>query len=229
MIKVLWGLGLSAIIMTCGLSADEKIKSETKVSGLYIGVGGGASFGGVVLAKSDYVSDGTYNYEVGTMYDYDGGYTIYGGYHINKIVAVEVSFTDYGYFSDTLPTQYDVKIKKIFSSDPLSGAVYANLGYTFSNGWRPFGLIGLGYLQSNLSSSMEKLNGFSDNYLTIHYGVGGVYAPSSLDGLGFRVALSGDTSKNYNSVITDENSEVQDDVYVMRFYQLVYVGIQYKF
>ena len=146
----------------------------------------------------------------------------------NKIIAVEASFTGYGNFSDTLKSENGL-VEKTFSSDPIGGAVYANAGYTFSNGWRPFGQLGLGYVQSNSSDTLTNLNNFSDDFMTVHYGFGAEYAPASFNGFGLRLAFSGDMNMDADAVATDDGDSIDKSAILMRMYELFYIGAQYKF
>ena len=230
MYKILTMMGLGFILLTSEVTAAER-SSEVKIAksdGFYAGVGGGFSLGGVVLSNSTYISDGTYNYNVGTMSDTSAGYILFGGYQFNKIIAVEASFTDYGSFSDSVSI-LNTSSRATFTSDPISGAVYANAGYTFESGWRPFGQLGLGYMVSNASTNLSRLDDFSDDFVTMHYGVGVEYAPASFNGFGLRLAFSGDMTMEYNVIAVDSSGNIVEDAFMMRLYELVYFGAQYKF
>ncbi|MCW1890338.1 porin family protein [Vibrio chagasii] len=63
------------------------------------------------------------------------GYDLYGGYQFNRIVGIELGYTDYA--------DYESYGTKVFS--PTSLSVTANLGYTFDSSIRPFVLAGLNY------------------------------------------------------------------------------------
>jgi hypothetical protein len=104
--------------------------------------------------------------------------------------------------------------------------VYANAGYTFANGLRPFGQLGLGYLSSDPSLN---INNFDDSFMTLHYGIGLEYSPKEFNGFGLRVALSGDMNMDANAVAVDDNGNIDDGAFLMRMYEILYVGAQYKF
>ena len=226
--NILKTIALSSVLVTSLMATDTVSTEKAKGEGFYVGLGGGMSLNMVMLAKGDYVSDGTSNYDVGQLSDISAGYIVYSGYQINKIIAVEASFTGYGDFSDTLKSENGI-VEKTFTSNPMSGAVYANAGYTFSSGWRPFGQLGLGYMQSNSSADLKSLDNFSDDFMTMHYGLGVEYAPASFNGLGLRLAFSGDTSMDANAIATDDSGKVDESAFLMRLYEVFYVGAQYKF
>ena len=218
-------LSLVSLVLSTTVIAEE---TATKVDGFYAGLGGGVTFNGAVLTKGDYVSDGTNSYDVSKVGDSSAGYVIYGGYQFNKIIAVEASFTDYGSFSDDIKSKNGL-LTRTFKTDPMAGSVYANAGYTFGNGLRPFGELGLGYMTSNQSDNLDRLNNFNDSFMTFHWGAGLEYAPVSFNGFGFRVAYTGDMNADYNAVASDENDHIDKHAMLMRYYGMLYVGAQYKF
>ena len=228
--KIILSLVAGTMLATTAMAAEvaETVKPASKADGAYVGLGGGVSFNGVMLSKGDYVTDGTDSYDVTTLSDSSFSYIIYGGYQFNKIIAVEASFTDYGSFSDDVKSKNGL-VTRTFSSDPLAGAVYANAGYTFANGVRPFGQLGIGYMQTNQSDTLDHVNNFDDSFMTFHYGIGVEYAPVSLKGFGFRAAYTGDMNADYNAVAYDDNGNLDSDAFLMRFYGMLYVGAQYKF
>ncbi|CAK3712131.1 exported hypothetical protein [Vibrio crassostreae] len=68
----------------------------------------------------------------------DETFKIIAGYQFNRIVALEAQYTNYG----------DVVAKNALNQStytwsPTAFSISANLGYTFENGIRPFGIIGL--------------------------------------------------------------------------------------
>jgi len=227
--SILLSIGLSVALLA-GALPTEKVekKVENKSDGLYVGLGGGLTLNGVILSHSDYVSDGSNSYDVNGMGDTSGGFIFYSGYQFNKIIAVEASYSDYGSFSDTLKSKNGL-ISRDFSSDPFGGAVYANAGYTFDSGWRPFGQLGLGVIKANGSNSLKRLDSFDDTFMTMHYGLGVEYAPESLKGFGLRLAVSGDVSMDASVTASDTDGSIDKSAFMMRLYELFYIGVQYKF
>ena len=94
----------------------------------------GASLG--VYQDSD--TDGGGNLDAESM-----GYSLYGGYQFNRIVGIELGYTDYA--------DYEAFSTKVLS--PTSFSVAANVGYTFDNSIRPFVTAGLSYVDLNSKGS----------------------------------------------------------------------------
>ena len=228
--KIILSLVTGTMLATTAMAAETAAaeKPVSKADGAYMGLGGGVTFNGAMLSKGDYISDGSASYDISTLGDSSGGYIVYGGYQFNKIIAVEASFMDYGSFSDDI-TSKNALITRTFSSKPIAGSVYANAGYTFANGVRPFGLLGLSYMKTSQSDSFDHLNNFEDSFMTFHWGAGVEYAPASLNGFGFRASYTGDFNVDYNALAYDENGKIDEDAMVMRIYGMLYVGAQYKF
>ncbi|WP_264874425.1 porin family protein [Vibrio agarivorans] len=136
--------------------------------GAYVGLG----FGSTILeddgAFRPFGSDDTNN-----------TYKLVAGYQFNKIVAVEAQYTNYG----------DIDFVGNYSLAPTSFSVAANLGYSFNNGLRPYGIIGLGLLDLDPSGT-EYLE--DDSTVSIHYGLGLEYMPSYSDKFSVRVGYEGD-------------------------------------
>ena len=205
--------------------ATESIQKETteaespqavnspKVSGFYLGAGYG-SF--TYNAEQNWDDDSRYG---NLIKETDGNsLKIYGGYQFNKIIAVEATYTDYGNTNGYVNTRNG--IQRVEQS-PTSLAVAANAGYSFANGLRPFGLVGLSYL--TLDSSYDFLD--TDNPIAIKYGVGVDYAPSALKGIQLRVAYEGEVY-----FAEAETYGFDDDVNVDLFsLGAFYAGASYKF
>ncbi|MEZ9391667.1 porin family protein [Vibrio splendidus] len=123
------------------------------------GIEGGPYIGAGLGVYQDSDTDGAGNLDAESM-----GYSLYGGYQFNRIVGIELGYTDYA--------DYESFGTKVFS--PTSLFVAANLGYTFDNSIRPFVLAGLSYvdLNSNNASSFD-----DDSGAGFHFGIGVEYTP----------------------------------------------------
>jgi len=222
--KTLMAVTAATLLLTTGVMAEETKSGVSDASGGYVGLGGGISFNLSRLGTGDFKDDTT-TFKKGTVSDSSGGYLLYGGYQFNKIIAVEASYIDYGHFEDELESDTGL-FKRTVSSDPYAMSVYANAGYTFENGLRPFGQLGLGYAVINASYEAENI-GLDDDGLSIHFGLGLEYAPEALKGFGFRVAYVEDLrySANYDA---DDNGDLKTTS-LMIFNGMMYVGAQYKF
>ena len=205
---------------------------ENNGEGFYLGAGFGASFYNLTLTKSDYyVVDGedpTYHFSADDMDGLDDtaeGYLFYAGYQFNKIIAVEASYTDYGTFESTINN-------RTYTKKPTSMALYANAGYTFLNGQlRPFGLLGLGYVQTNQSSAYDRFELFSDDtFVTMHIGTGLDYYPTVMKGFGFRVSVVADSYYEGKTVAYEVTTNDKiTDLAMWQTNALLYIGAQYKF
>ena len=213
-------LAVGASLVLAAENTSSPVKENTG-EGFYLGAGFGASLYNLTLAHSEYqLENDTGTFDAADLKENDTGYLFYAGYQINKIIGVEASYTDYGTFSKE-------KFNKVYSQTPKSMAVYANAGYTFLNGQlRPFGLLGLGYLQKNQSKDYDHLE-VKDNIATLHYGVGVDYYPTSLKGLGFRASFTGDTYAEGSYKAVDDN--ITETTSLWQNYGLFYIGAQYKF
>ena len=216
--NILIGLISSAVLVT----AEVPVKNiENSGEGFYLGGGLGPSGYTVSYFESKYnFNDNTYGLiNTERLDDNDVGYTFYAGYQINKIIGVEASYTDYG--------RFEVSGIDRYYQEPTAVAVYANAGYTFLNGQlRPFGMLGLGYLQQNQSD--RYITGLKEDFATFHMGIGFDYYPTLFRGLGFRAAFTGDLY--VDSVYTlNEDTNVSTSQSLWEDYSLFYMGIQYKF
>ena len=212
---------------TTDTSSVQTVKENTG-EGFYIGAGVGASFYNISSSDGTYYlpdeGDGSQTIVINDLEnldDNDVGYLFYGGYQFNKIIAVEAAYTDYGSFSDQVTN-------RLFTKDPYSVAVYANAGYTFFNGQlRPFGLLGVGYLQSNQSKAYD-IQGIANEFATLHTGLGVDYYPTVLKGFGVRASYTSDMYIDSDYVVFDE-ADVVTTTSLWQQYGLFYVGAQYKF
>ena len=132
--------------------------SAVSLPALAAGTDGGAYIGGGLSIYQDSDTDGA------PSLDSDGmGYNLYGGYQFNRIVGVELGYTDYA--------DYKNAGQKL---SPTSISVSANLGYTFDNTIRPFVLAGLSSVDLHANSAAM----YDDDSGTgFHFGVGVEYTP----------------------------------------------------
>jgi len=221
-------------------TSNLEVKKENNGKGFYIGGGVGGSFYGVGLTDGAYyLKDDTDTVEytingddLDGLSDTDLGYNLYVGYLFNKIIGVESSYTDYGYFSGNVNKEDiggNVTNEK-FTKKPRALSVYANAGYTFLNGQlRPFGLLGLGYMKTDQSDTYKQFE-FQDDFMTMHYGVGVDYYPTALNGFGVRASFVGDSYADY-SVESREGAKgtALKTTTLWQYYSLLYVSAQYKF
>lgn len=186
--------------------ANESTPAQTpKISGFYIGAG---------LGTFGYSEEDSWGYSNNTIEAKADGNTtkVYLGYQFNKIVGIEGTYTNYG----------KVKAKVDgYSMEPTSISLAANLGYTFDNGIRPFGLIGM----SNLDLNQNKEYLSDDNGAAFKFGFGVEYTPASLKGVQLRAAYEMDMyAVDYidvqNGFTTDTNLYALDSLYF---------GASYKF
>ncbi|MDF1877030.1 porin family protein [Sulfurimonas sp. SAG-AH-194-L11] len=201
-------------LSTLALANNNPVPIQ-KVQGIYLGAGAGLSY-------RNY-QDSTQTYNTSTLSDTDTAYLLYGGYQLNKIIAVEASYRNYGSFSNTATGS--IGGVRTFTNAPESYSVYVNTGYTFTNGLRPFGQLGLGYTYFNTSSSSQDL-GLTDGASFV-FGLGLEYIPVELAGLGLRIAYVQDLTMN--SSYTADNHGKDIHIGRMNINAMFYVGAQYKF
>jgi len=185
---------LTALALTASVQANQD------VSGFYIGGGVGST--NVNLDNSR------------LMYDEDADGTtlkFIGGYQFNRIVAIEAQYTQYG---EITPDKGYKLNGKLYTWDATTFSVSANLGYTFQNGLRPFGIIGLASL--DLGQSGKELK--DDDATAIHLGLGLEYTPAALSGVSFRVGYEADAF-SFETRTTEDTDVVIGSAYVAATYK----------
>ncbi|WP_300177926.1 porin family protein [uncultured Aliivibrio sp.] len=188
--------------------------ANDNISGFYLGAG---------LGATTFDDGGAFDYSGVSIDTDDSTIKFIGGYQFNRIVAVELQYTKYGDINVNHPTVKSTGFRGI-DIESTSISLAANLGYTFDSGWRPFGIVGLGALESSTDVLGHSL---SENNTSFHYGVGVEYAPRALSGLAFRVAYEGDIFIEEN-VSKDYGFYSYSDDYAMSIGSL-YAGVTYKF
>jgi len=188
------------------------IADEITPPGFYIGAGYG-SFG------YDTEEDWNNSTEYGVLIEETNGHSLklYGGYQFNKVIAVEATYTDYGNTQGYVNTTSGLASVK---QSPTSFSLAANLGYSFKNGIRPFGLIGLS--ATTLNSSYAFLE--DDNITAIKMGLGVEFSPRQLHGIQFRLAYESDAYFAQEKVSTYNS----DNLYIFTL-DSFYAGVSYKF
>lgn len=170
--KVLICSGLVAMSLVANSHASDN------VSGFYLGAGLGTTG-----ADIDYVNESTIDESGAT-------YKIIGGYQFNRIVTLEAQYTSYGkvdFRGATVKGKGLSTVKGYRWDKATSFSVAANLGYTFDNGIRPFGIIGLSALTLNQSTKV-----WEDSGSALRVGFGVDYTPDFYPSMTFRAAIEAD-------------------------------------
>jgi hypothetical protein len=203
---------ISLIGSTFAMANQEETHSaQASISGFYIGAGYGT-----FDAVTDNEWDNTYRY--GRLVEKTSGDTtkLYAGYAFNRIISIEASYSDYG---DTLGVVNIGFNAQAVNQSPKAISIAANAGYSFDNGWRAFGLLGLSSV--DLNSSYDYLD--TDSPTAIKWGFGGEYTPAGLKGFQLRLAFEADTY-----FAEAERYFADDDLYAFSLTS-IYVGASYKF
>lgn len=182
---------LAALLLATNVQANQD------VSGFYLGGGVGSTN---VEVENNWGSSSV---------DTDGSTLKFiGGYQFNRIVAIEAQYTSYGKVGDS---------KALNSWEPTTISLAANLGYTFENGLRPFGVIGISSL--DLDQKIKTLD--DSNATALRFGAGLEYTPPALSGVSFRAGYEADafTVENSYGYTSDEDVLIGS----------LYVAASYKF
>jgi len=142
-------------------------KAEQKVKGFYLGVGvGSTTFDSLDIDYPFITEDGnTLKFMM--------------GYQFNRVFALEGQHTTYGDIKESVSD---------YSWSPTAVSLSANLGYTFRNGLRPFGIVGL----SNIDLGESSVDPDDDVSFGVRYGLGLEYAPVALRGFIGRIGYETD-------------------------------------
>lgn len=148
-------------------------------------------------------------------------FELLGGYQFNRIVAVELAYTDFGKLT------YDNKLTKTTLPEeysPIALSAQANVGYTFYSGWRPFGLLGVSLLDVRPS---DKVNNEQDKVLEgLRIGGGVEYSPPSLAGVTFRAGSSADWYSIEYKLNSSSTTESYNDIGLLSRWD---IGASYRF
>ncbi|MFV8461064.1 porin family protein [Vibrio campbellii] len=142
---------LSAVLLLSSFTIHTASASVLD-SGFYLG---GA------IGSSDIDDDGlvskSNSAKTATFEAKDHTYRVIAGYKFNRIVSIEAQYTDYGEIEAHNPYMNFAR-EYNFSWKPKVTSIGANLGYTFANGLRPFGIIGLSNVDLNLKTRKPSLS-----------------------------------------------------------------------
>lgn len=188
--------------------------ANDNISGFYLGAG---------LGTTTFDDGGAFDNTGTTIDTNDSTIKFITGYQFNRIVAIEAQYTNYGDINLNHPAA-KVGGSKGIDIESSSISLAANLGYTFDSGWRPFGIVGLGSLETSAKVGDYP---FSDRNTTFHYGAGVEYTPKTLRGLAFRVAYEGDIFVQ-EDVSNNSRYYNNSDDYTINTGTL-YAGATYKF
>ncbi len=209
----------AALLFCIPVSANESpyhnsLIAKPELSGFYIGLGAGASKYWNAIIEDDDNGNGSISY----ISDFESKNTavkIYSGVHINRIIGVEVSYTDYGNVTPKAGSGLTASLS------PRATAVAANIGYTFDTGLRAFAIAGLSVIDLRQSEAL-----FNDDHrLGFRYGFGGEYQPSTATGLTFRLAYEADM---YSATLSSIHNNLDNSAYLSQIGTL-YLGAAYKF
>jgi len=195
------------VILTCFIVFGIPILADEEGRGFYGGIG----FGSTAFEDDGFVKEEQPTVK-GDLSVKDKGAKVYLGYQVNKIVGLELGFTDYGSF------YAEDYVHKTKSTD-----IAVNVGYTFLEGTlRPYMLVGLGYIFNDFPHN--DVPSISINSLSSHIGLGLDYTPVFTSGFGIRVAFEAD---GYTYGIeqggTDTVKEYQQTLGIL------YLGVHYKY
>jgi len=175
--------------------APVVVETEQRLKGFYLGAGVGSS----TFESHDYDSPSVY----------EDGKTLklIAGYQFSRVFALEGQYTQYGDVKSNITN---------YSWSPSAISITANLGYTFRNGLRPFGVIGI----SSIDLEQSHRTSSDDKQAAVRYGFGLEYAPAALAGLIARVGYEAD------SFNIDDDYYAESDGYTLGS---LYASVAYKF
>jgi len=182
------------------------LSAEKNDNNIYVGVG----FGGSAYVDSSFAKEQIEG--VNQDVEEDGvGAKVYVGYQINNIIAIEASYVYYGSFK--INDNYEYQAQGLSAS--------GNVGYMFfDNQFRPYILIGLGYIMSDFPHEGVDVKDYS---ASLHMGLGFSYVPKALGGIGFRVAYE---SNSFNYTL---HRGTEDEQSYPQGFGILYLGAEYRF
>ncbi|MCG9693839.1 porin family protein [Vibrio sp. Isolate22] len=199
---------LSAVLLLSSFTIHTASASVLD-SGFYLG---GA------IGSSDIDDDGlvskSNSAKTATFEAKDNAYRIMAGYKFNRIASIEAQYTDYG---DVVAHNAKINFARSynFSWAPKVISLSANLGYTFDNGLRPFGVVGLSSIDLDSKEGRYSLSQIkSDADTGARVGLGLEYTPPKAPAFSMRLGYEADvfdaeinetrlgTNKTYKKTVT---------------------------
>lgn len=177
---------LSAVLLLSSFTIHTASASVLD-SGFYLGgaIGSSDIDDDGLVSKSDSAKTATFKAK-------DNAYRFMAGYKFNRIASIEAQYTDYG---DVVAHNAKVNFARSynFSWAPKVISLSANLGYTFDNGLRPFGVVGLSSIDldskdGRYSASQIK----SDADTGARVGLGLEYTPPKAPAFSMRLGYEAD-------------------------------------
>lgn len=211
---------LSAVLLLSSFTIPTALAAVTD-SGFYLG---GA------IGSSDIDDDGlvskSNSAKTATFEAKDHTYRVIAGYKFNRIASIEAQYTDYG---DVVAHNAKVNFARSynFSWAPKVISLSANLGYTFDNGLRPFGVVGLSSIDLDSKEgrySLSQLKSDADTGARVGFGL--EYTPPKAPGFSMRLGYEADVfDAEINETRLGTNKTYKKTVILDSFY----LGAMYTF
>ncbi|KXO10131.1 Outer membrane protein [Moritella sp. JT01] len=147
--------------------APVVVQDQQKVKGFYLGAGvGSTKFDSLDFDAPNFKEDGN-------------TFKFIAGYQFSRVFSLEGQYTQYGDIRND---------NNRYSWSPSAISIATNLGYSFHNGLRPFGVIGLSSIDLGESVTYPS----DEVSVGVRYGFGLEYAPVALRGLSARLGYEVD-------------------------------------
>ncbi|CAH7300552.1 Outer membrane protein [Vibrio chagasii] len=212
---------LSAVLLLSSFTIPTALAAVTD-SGFYLG---GA------IGSSDIDDDGlvskSNSAKTATFEAKDHTYRVIAGYKFNRIASIEAQYTDYGDVVADNGNKINFARSYNFSWAPKVISLSANLGYTFDNGLRPFGVVGLSSIDLNSKEGIYSLSQLkSDADTGARVGFGLEYTPPKAPGFSMRLGYEADVfDAEINETRLGTNKTYKKTVILDSFY----LGAMYTF
>lgn len=205
------------IIAVFSLLLVASFSHAKDVRGFYVGAGVGSTS---LDDKDDFFEDSYQVEESGNAYK------LIVGYQLNRTLALEAQYTNYGDANIQGISVLNHQKITVHSWTPEVLSFTANAGYTFNNGLRPFGVLGLSMIDLNESKKVMS----EDKYLGLRYGFGLEYTPPAFNALSVRVAYEADF---FYAEEKETRYGVYSDYTITELYDFtldsVYLSVSYRF